>query len=335
MDIVNLQTFQPPSKIHVNDFDDQLDEFINHMNLEEFVEPIDPYYYHDNFQQQQLVDNELMYFSDDGASRYNNNNQLFSTPGDLFELMDYYSAAAATATAGSTTTTTSDPVSVNSSVVPSFDSITDIDALEEEDEGYKYSSATTSKRPSSSSVRNSFVDYSTNLSAERKRRVQMKQNLYALRTLVPNITKMDKASIIWDAVSYVQDLQKEAKRLKTEIAALEPTLTNKIEKCNNLVEIPKEHQICKKIVKMDVFQVEENEFYVRIACNKGDGVAACLYKFIESLTSFHVQSSNFATFPHKLDFTFTLHAKECGAKMMNLSNLKLWLNEALLNQGFL
>ncbi|RZC90870.1 hypothetical protein C5167_028702 [Papaver somniferum] len=345
MDISNLQPFQQQtSNMHSSDFD--LHEFINHVSFEEFidqvredfVEPIIDYgtnYYHGNFHQQQQVDNELMYFND--GARYNKN-QLFPTPGDLFELINNYSAA------GSTTTTTSDPISLNP--MPSFGSI-DIDAVLEEDEeneGDDYSSGTTSTRPSSSSSkRNSSVDNSRILGTERRRRVQMKHNLYTLRALVPNITKMDKASIIGDAVSYVQDLQKEAKRLKTEIAELEPTLTNQIEKYKNLVENPeknrtsdwnKEHQICKKIVKMDVFQVEENEFYVRIICNKGDGVAVYLYKALESLTSFDVQSSKFATFPDKLDFTFTLNVKECGGKMMNLSNMKLWLNEALLNQGF-
>ncbi|KAI3902975.1 hypothetical protein MKW92_004937 [Papaver armeniacum] len=331
--------------MHSSDFD--LLEFINHVSFEEFIdqvredfiEPIIDYgtnYYHDhgNFHQQQQVDNELMYFND-GARH--NNNQLFPTPGDLFELINNYSAA------GSTTTTTSDPIS---RAVPSFGSI-DVDAVLEEDEeneGDDYSSGTTSTRPTSSSSKGtSFVDNSRILGTERRRRVQMKHNLYTLRALVPNITKMDKASIIGDAVSYVQDLQKEAKRLKTEIAELEPTLTNKIEKCKNFVENPeknrtlngnKKHQICKKIVKMDVFQVEESEFYVRIVCNKGDGVVVYLYKALESLTSFDVQSSKFATYPDKLDFTFTLNVKECGGKMMNLSNMKLWLNEALLNQGF-
>ncbi|KAI3846124.1 hypothetical protein MKW98_015493 [Papaver atlanticum] len=356
--------------MHSSDFD--LHEFINHVSFEEFIdqvredfiEPIIDYgtnYYDGNFHQQQQVDNELMYFND--GARYNNN-QLFSTPGDLFELINNYSAA------GSTTTTASDPVSVNPNVAaPSFSSI-DIDAVLDEDEDNDYSSGTTSTRPSSSfSKGTSFGDKSRILGTERKRRVQMKHNLYTLRALVPNITKvllinwkhknvikmnsilmntclamqMDKASIIGDAVSYVQDLQKEAKRLKTEIAELEPTLMNKIEKSKNLVENPeknrtsarnKEHQIYMKIVKMDVFQVDESEFYVRIVCNKGDGVAVSLYKALESLTSFDVQSSKFATYPDKLDFTFTLNVKECGGKMMNLSNLKLWLNEVLLNQGF-
>lgn len=45
---------------------------------------------------------------------------------------------------------------------------------------------------------------------------------------------------------------------------------------------------------MEVLQLEEREFYGRIICNKGRGIAALLYKALESLASFKVQSSNLA-----------------------------------------
>uniref|UniRef100_A0A0E0GZT0 BHLH domain-containing protein n=1 Tax=Oryza nivara TaxID=4536 RepID=A0A0E0GZT0_ORYNI len=95
-------------------------------------------------------------------------------------------------------------------------------------------------------------DRSKTIVSERKRRVRMKEKLYELRALVPNITKvrtqcliarvgvamaappcaiantslmiawqMDKASIIADAVVYVKDLQAHARKLKEEVAALE------------------------------------------------------------------------------------------------------------------
>lgn len=46
---------------------------------------------------------------------------------------------------------------------------------------------------------------------------------------------------------------------------------------------------------MDVIQVEEKGFYVRLVCNKGEGVAPSLYKSLESLTSFQVQNSNLSS----------------------------------------
>ena len=49
------------------------------------------------------------------------------------------------------------------------------------------------------------------------------------------------------------------------------------------------------LLQIAVSQVEEKGFYVKVGCNKGVGVATALYKAIESLTSFNVQSSNLNT----------------------------------------
>lgn len=58
---------------------------------------------------------------------------------------------------------------------------------------------------------------------------------------------------------------------------------------------------------MDVFQVDERGFYVRLVCNKGQGVAVSLFRALESLISFNVQSSNLATSADNFVLTFTLH----------------------------
>ena len=153
---------------------------------------------------------------------------------------------------------------------------------------------------------------------------------------------MDKASIVGDAVLYVQQLQIQAKKLKAEIAGLESSLVLGAERYNGLVEIPKKiqvacshHPMCGKIfqvckfafkskkstskilnkfikymgvdLQMDVFQVEERGFYVRLACNRGERVAVSLYKALESLTGFNIQSSNLATFSETFVLTFTLN----------------------------
>lgn len=60
---------------------------------------------------------------------------------------------------------------------------------------------------------------------------------------------------------------------------------------------------------MDVFQVEERGFYVRMVCRKGEGVVVALYKALESLTCFHVQSSNVAALPEQFVLTFTLSVR--------------------------
>ncbi|KAJ1388993.1 hypothetical protein SESBI_38675 [Sesbania bispinosa] len=150
---------------------------------------------------------------------------------------------------------------------------------------------------------------------------------------------MDKASIIGDAVSYVHDLQAQAKKLKAEVAGLEASLLvseNYQGSINNLINVQPTHNsrpICKKIMQVDMFQVEERGYYAKIVCNKGEGVAASLYRALESLAGFNVQNSNLATVSDNFILTFTLNVKGSEPEI-NLPNLKLWVTGALLNQGF-
>ncbi|XP_022145999.1 transcription factor bHLH3 [Momordica charantia] len=52
--------------------------------------------------------------------------------------------------------------------------------------------------------------------AERQRREKLNQRFYALRAVVPNISKMDKASLLGDAITYITDLQMKIKVMETE-----------------------------------------------------------------------------------------------------------------------
>ncbi|PON66467.1 Basic helix-loop-helix transcription factor [Parasponia andersonii] len=205
----------------------------------------------------------------------------------------------------------------------------------EDSSGTTTNTTTTKKRPK--------LDRSRTLISERRRRGRMKEKLYALRSLVPNITKMDKASIVGDAVLYVQDLQTQAKKIRAEIASLEASL-EEAEKDQGSTENSKKIKVvkanddsvakAKTITQIEMFQVEERGFYVKVVSNKGEKSAISLYKALESLTNFNVQSSNLATVSDTYVLTFTLNVKCDQQEPINLPNLKLWVTGAFLNQGF-
>lgn len=52
--------------------------------------------------------------------------------------------------------------------------------------------------------------------AERQRREKLNQQFYALRAIVPNISKMDKASLLGDAIAYITDLETKIRILESE-----------------------------------------------------------------------------------------------------------------------
>ncbi|KAL7238634.1 hypothetical protein ACSBR2_004678 [Camellia fascicularis] len=55
----------------------------------------------------------------------------------------------------------------------------------------------------------------------RNRRKKLNDRLFALRAMVPKISKMDKASIIKDAIDYIQELHEQERRIQADLIQLE------------------------------------------------------------------------------------------------------------------
>ncbi|CAN6442082.1 unnamed protein product [Victoria cruziana] len=175
--------------------------------------------------------------------------------------------------------------------------------------------------------------------SERKRREKLKDRLLALRALVPFITKMDKASIIEDAVLYVQKLQKQATELEQEIQELKLSSgwghgecdTDDLSMLSGASDQPRHDSY--RILQMDVFVVEQRTFYVKVICSLKEGVALALLQAMESLACLHVQSSNLAAFDSLLVFTCTVQAPKCLEESNELA-LKMKLMAAFNKRKF-
>ncbi|RWR97923.1 transcription factor FER-LIKE IRON DEFICIENCY-INDUCED TRANSCRIPTION FACTOR-like protein [Cinnamomum micranthum f. kanehirae] len=114
-----------------------------------------------------------------------------------------------------------------------------------------------------------------NLLSERNRRKRLNQQLLALRSLVPCISKMDKRSILMDAATYLQNLHREIEEVKREIATQETSDTSTTSSESNLPS-PEETIQCNEssppqhqILNIDIEEMDERTFAVKVVFQEG------------------------------------------------------------------
>lgn len=195
-----------------------------------------------------------------------------------------------------------------SSYLPAEDSLSGLDSSCLNDSAGSPDGATSS--PSTASTRTTRE--SKNVVEERDRRRRLNEKLYAIRGVVPNITKMDKASIIQDAVAYIEELQEQERRILAEVSDLEAggctavvkseastgsegvenagvgfsrrkkmRRTSSSSSINDAVASPATHPV--EIFELEVTPIEEKLAVVSMRHNNTQHVMAKMYKALDSL----------------------------------------------------
>ncbi|KAL3830140.1 hypothetical protein ACJIZ3_018942 [Penstemon smallii] len=168
---------------------------------------------------------------------------------------------------------------------------------------------------------------SRNIFSERNRRKKLNERLYALRSVVPNITKMDKASIIRDAIEYIKSLNDEERKIKEEISELESTsLSSSSNSCSALFDLDQEvTKFCSKpkrrkmehspieILELRVSNMGEKIKVVSLTCTCSERTNTLplvkLCQIFESL-NLKIITANITVFSGKLFKTVFLEADD-------------------------
>ncbi|KAM0949720.1 putative transcription factor bHLH family [Dioscorea sansibarensis] len=70
------------------------------------------------------------------------------------------------------------------------------------------------------------VTPASRIEIERQRREKLNRGFYSLRSVVPNVSRMDKASLLADAVSHINELRTKVEELKAEVKLMKSKMTS-------------------------------------------------------------------------------------------------------------
>ncbi|KAK6945896.1 Myc-type, basic helix-loop-helix (bHLH) domain [Dillenia turbinata] len=141
--------------------------------------------------------------------------------------------------------------------------------------------------------------------AERKRREKLSQRFIALSAIVPGLKKMDKASVLGDAIKYLKQLQEHVKTLEEQTKMRKMESTVFVKKSQLLFDGDKNSPADPLDQPLPEIEARfcDKEVLIRIHCVKGKGVMEKIIAEIEKLHLTIVNSSVMTFGSSVLDIT--------------------------------
>ncbi|GJT21424.1 Myc-type, basic helix-loop-helix domain-containing protein [Tanacetum coccineum] len=144
--------------------------------------------------------------------------RIFQTPSRLFEeatkinLLSYQKASNINRRSSTQNTLAATTHSSSNTFTISFRDIKAKEEIPSSDDSLGYESAGTGKAPIIARTPHQAQDH---VLAERKRREKLNRQFISMSALLPNLKRMDKASVLDDATNYIRELQDRVKELET------------------------------------------------------------------------------------------------------------------------
>nr|XP_007148286.1 hypothetical protein PHAVU_006G195500g [Phaseolus vulgaris]ESW20280.1 hypothetical protein PHAVU_006G195500g [Phaseolus vulgaris] len=127
---------------------------------------------------------------------------------------------------------------------------------------------------------------SKNLETERRRREKLSSRLLMLRAIVPIITNMNKATIIEDAITYIEKLQDKVQSLSQELHQMEATSEETAEAKIDEIDAAQDMKNLGIQEEVRVAQIDGNKLWVKIIIEKKRGR---FRKLMEALNNFSIE----------------------------------------------
>ncbi|KAL7152052.1 hypothetical protein ABFS83_04G072100 [Erythranthe nasuta] len=170
---------------------------------------------------------------------------------------------------------------------------------------------------------------SKNLVTERNRRKRIKAGMFALRSLVPKITKMDRAATLGDAADYIVELLETIENYEDELKAMEEedyfdkVSFDELKSAEKKKEGPSDQMTTIK-VQVEVSQLGTRDFLVKLVCKQKRGGFSRLMEAMDSL-GLQVTDSNVTTFNGSVLTVLKVEAKTMEVEPNSLKHLLVQL----------